>query len=93
MILKIWNDDTGGWIYFGSVEKISTWRQGPLSQQKYKGDYNGGVYIKEENMQKEMFIIALLERTQDLNQEVQNIRIAFSEGYLLGDDGKTIERL
>ena len=85
MILKVW-DIAGGWVYFDHVEKISIFSHDPLEEEEGR-DYSGGTYATL----KTMFNVATINRTWGHREEF--IDVAFLEGYLLGDDGQTIERL
>ena len=94
MILKIW-DESGGWVYFDRVERISIFSKGPNEEPVGKEVptpdrvYGGGVYADL----KKKFKVATINRTWGHRAEGEFVEVAFSEGYLLGDDGQTIERL
>ena len=87
MILKVWDDESGSWIYFDRMERVSIKGRNPLKDGEdvsYAGIYT--------NL-KESFNVATIKRTWGHRTEGECIAIAFLEGYLLGDDGQTIERL
>ena len=87
MILKIY-DEAGGWVYFDRIERISIFSHDPLEEREDRG-YAGGIYT---NL-KEKFKVATINRTWGHRTEGEFVEIAFREGYLLGDDGQTVERL
>ncbi len=87
MILKIWSVD-GGWTYFKGIARISIYHKKALVEDEDQG-YTGGIYTSL----KKPFKVATINRTWSNRIEGEFIELAFSEAYLLGDDGKTIERL
>ncbi len=87
MILKVW-DNVGGWVYFDRVERISLFSHKALEKDEDQG-YAGGIYTTL----KKSFKTATISRTWHYRTEGEFIELAFDEGYLLGDDGQTIERL
>ena len=91
MILKVW-DEGGGWVYFDRVDTISIFPHNALGEGEDQG-YPGGIYVKTL---KEKFKVATIHRTWHHRTEGElgeSMTLAFNEGYLLGDDGQTIERL
>lgn len=87
MVLKIW-DEHGGWVYFDRIERISIFSHKALEEDEDQG-YEGGIYTTL----KKPFNVATINRTWSHRIEGEFIELAFLEGYLLGDDGQTIERL
>ena len=88
MILKIW-DESGCWVYFDRIERISISRHKALEEDEPTQDYAGGTYTTLD----ESFNIATINRTWSRHIKGEPIKLAFLDGYLLGDDGQTIERL
>ena len=95
MILKIRDtrEDEYAWVYFDNIEKISVRSHpGVDSRSDIDATLGGGIYAKTE----ENFLIATIERSarnRRADETWEVFQIAFHEGFLLGDDGKTIERL
>ncbi len=87
MILKIW-DESGCWVYFDRIERISIRGHKALEEDEDQG-YAGGIYTTL----KKSFKVATMNRTWSHRIEGEFVELAFAEGYLLGDDGQTIERL
>lgn len=93
MILKIWDSggEIGGWVEFDHVERIGIFYHKALKADEDQG-YGGGVYTSL----KKPFKVATISRdwTPHIGRDhTEYVEMAFSEGYLLGDDGHTIERL
>ena len=94
MILLIRDDrnegDGKGWVYFDRIERLSVFPHGPLDDGEEYG-YGGGVYTTL----KKKYKIATIHRHWGHQADEQFIEenVAFYEGYMLGDDGQTVERL
>ena len=95
MILKIRDEreDEYAWVFFDNIEKISV-KSHPVVENRGEIDatLGGGIYAKIE----EKFLIATIERSarnRRADETWEVFQIAFQEGFLLGDNGKTIERL
>ncbi len=88
MILKVW-DESGGWVYFDRIERLSMFYHDPLKDGE-DHDYEGGIYVKTL---KERFKVATINRTWGHCEEGEFVEVVFNEGYLLSDDGQTIERI
>ena len=88
MILKVRDEVFGGWVYFDRIERISVVLREPLGEGEDQG-YEGGTFTTL----KKKFKVATINRTWGHRSEGEFIGLAFYDGYLLGDDGQTIERL
>ena len=99
MILKIRDESVdadyteGAWVYFDNIEKISVkCHRKVQDRSEIKATLGGGIYAKID----ENFLIATIERSarnRRADETWEVFQIAFHEGFLLGDNGKTIERL
>jgi len=103
MILKVYNQNPvhysfGGWAYFDQVEELQVWAGGnkpekpeipiPIREDGRTIDPPlEGIFTNMDHPH----CIARVWRTRANEQTCFDI--AYREAYLLGDDGKTIERL